>query len=110
MIVRAHEAPADPAEPGVTRQVLGHDAELMMVRVTFAAGAVAGLHAHPHRQVTYVERGRFRFMLDADETELRAGDGWFVPPGASHGVVCLEAGALIDVFAPARAEFLALRG
>jgi len=24
MIVRAHEAPAQPAEPGVTREVLGH--------------------------------------------------------------------------------------
>ena len=28
MIVRGHEAPRDPAEPGVTRQVLGHDPEI----------------------------------------------------------------------------------
>jgi quercetin dioxygenase-like cupin family protein len=106
MIVRAHEAPTAAAEPGVTRQVLGHDAELMMVRVTFTAGAVAVVHSHPHRQVTYVERGRFRFTLDGRETEVRAGDCWFVPPDARHGVVAIEGGALIDVFAPARAEFL----
>jgi quercetin dioxygenase-like cupin family protein len=106
MIVRAHEAPTAAAEPGVTRQVLGHDPELMMVRVTFTAGAVADLHSHPHRQVTYVERGRFRFMLDGRETEMRAGDCWFVPPGALHGVVAIEGGALIDVFTPARADFL----
>ena len=106
MIVRSHEAPAEPAEPGVTRQVLGHDPELMMVRVTFDVGAVGLIHSHPHRQVTYVERGRFRFTLNGRETEVTAGDCWFVPPGAPHGAVALEAGSLIDVFAPARADFL----
>ena len=107
MIVRGHEAPTEPAEPGVRRQVLGHDAELMMVRVTFEAGAVGYVHAHPHRQVTYVERGRFRFTLDGATTELSAGDCWFVPPNVPHGAEALEAGALVDVFAPARADFLA---
>jgi quercetin dioxygenase-like cupin family protein len=37
---------------------------------------------------------------------MRAGDCWFVPPGALHGVVAIEGGALIDVFTPARADFL----
>jgi quercetin dioxygenase-like cupin family protein len=106
MIIRGREATIEAAEPGVTRQVLGHDSELMMVRVTFREGAVGYLHSHPHRQVTYVERGRFRFTLDGTETEMAAGDCWFVPPGASHGAVALEAGALIDVFTPARADFL----
>lgn len=106
MIVRSHEAQAERVEPGVTRQILGHDAELMMVRVTFDAGAVGQIHSHPHRQVTYVERGRFRFTLNGRETDVSAGDCWFVPPGAPHGAVALESGALIDVFSPARADFL----
>jgi quercetin dioxygenase-like cupin family protein len=106
MIVRSQEAPTEPAEPGVTRQVLGHDPELMMVRVTFAEGAEGYVHSHPHRQVTYVERGRFRFTLGGQVTEVAAGDCWFVPPGVPHGAVALEAGSLIDVFTPARAEFL----
>jgi quercetin dioxygenase-like cupin family protein len=105
MIIRGHEAPTEPAEPGVTRQVLAYDAELMMVRVTFTEGAVGYIHSHPHRQVTFIERGRFRFSLDGRETELVAGDSWFVPPDVKHGVVALEAGALIDVFTPARADF-----
>jgi quercetin dioxygenase-like cupin family protein len=109
MIVRGQEVPVAPAEPGVTRQVLGYDSDLMMVRVTFAEGAVGSIHAHPHRQVTYVERGRFRFTFDGRETEMAAGDCWFVPPDISHGVVAMEAGALIDVFTPARADFLAGR-
>jgi len=109
MIIRGHDAPIEPAEPGVARQVLGHDPQLMMVRVTFAAGAVGYIHSHPHRQVTYVERGRFRFTLNGDDTELSAGDSWFVPPDVPHGAVALEAGVLIDVFTPARLDFVAGR-
>src|SRR5262245_36025689 len=110
MIIRGGDAPIEPAEPGVTRQMLGHDEQLMMVRVTFVAGAASSLHSHPHRQVTFVERGRFRFSLNGIDTEVGAGDSWFVPPGAPHGAVALEAGALIDVFAPARSDFLRRRG
>jgi quercetin dioxygenase-like cupin family protein len=106
MVVRGHEATVEPAEPGVTRQVLGHDPHLMMVRVTFESGAVGYVHTHPHRQVTYVERGRFSFTLDGTVTEVAQGDCWFVPPGVWHGATALEAGVLIDVFTPARADFL----
>jgi quercetin dioxygenase-like cupin family protein len=106
MIIRGHDAQTEPAEPGVTRQVLGHDPELMMVRVTFAQGAVGYIHSHPHRQVTYVERGRFAFVLDGTVTEVAQGDCWFVPSGVRHGATAIEAGSLIDVFTPARADFL----
>jgi len=109
MIIRGREAPTEPAEPGVTRQVLGHDPLLMMVRVTFERGAVGYVHAHPHRQVTYVESGRFAFELDGVVTEVASGDSWFVPPGARHGATAIEAGSLIDVFTPAREDFIAGR-
>ena len=106
MIIRGHEVPTEAAEPGVRRQVLGHDPQLMMVRVTFESGAVGYVHSHPHRQVTYVERGRFRFMLDGRTTEMLAGDCWFVPPHVPHGAEALEEGVLIDVFTPAREDLL----
>jgi quercetin dioxygenase-like cupin family protein len=106
MIVRGRDAAIEPAEPGVTRQVLGYDSQLMMVRVTFEQGAVGYEHSHPHRQVTYVERGRFAFVLDGTITEMAQGDSWFVPSGVRHGATAIEAGSLIDVFTPARTEFL----
>ena len=106
MIIRSADAPLVGAGPGVTRQVLGHDPELMLVRVTFEKGAVGSLHSHPHRQVTFIERGRFEFNLDGAKTVLSAGDSWFVPPGVPHGVVALDEGSVIDVFTPARLDFL----
>ncbi len=107
MIVRGHEAPTEPAEPGVTRQILGHDAELMMVRVTFEAGAVGYVHAHPHRQVTFVEQGSFEVLIGGAKKVLKKGDCFFVPADTDHGVVALEAGTLVDVFTPQREDFLA---
>jgi quercetin dioxygenase-like cupin family protein len=37
---------------------------------------------------------------------LRSGDSFFVSADLIHGVVALEAGTLIDVFTPAREDFL----
>lgn len=91
---------------GIRRKILGYDAELMMVAVRFDAGAVGAPHRHPHRQVTYVAAGRFSAEIDGRKQEVAAGDSFFVAPDLVHGVVALEAGTLIDVFTPARTDFV----
>ncbi|HET7745831.1 MAG TPA: cupin domain-containing protein [Vicinamibacteria bacterium] len=104
--VRAQDAPVEQVEPGITRQVLGHDESLMLVRVTFKKGAIGYLHAHPHRQVSYVESGAFEVSLDGRTTVLGKGDCYFASPGVPHGALALEDGVLIDVFTPRREDFL----
>jgi quercetin dioxygenase-like cupin family protein len=94
-------------DAGVRRQILGHGSDLMLVRVEFEPGAVGALHHHPHRQVSYVAAGRFEVTVDGERAELGPGDCFFVTANRVHGVVAREAGTLIDVFTPARADFLA---
>jgi quercetin dioxygenase-like cupin family protein len=106
MFVHAIETPVEEVAAGVTRQVLGFDPELMMVRVEFRNGAQAPRHSHEHRQVTYVVSGRFEATLAADTRIIATGDCYFVPPHVPHGVVALTDGVLIDVFTPMRQEFL----
>lgn len=91
---------------GISRKILAYDDALMMVAVRFEAGAVGVLHHHPHRQVTYVAGGRFSAEIDGLKREIGRGDSFFVAPDLPHGVVALEAGLLIDVFTPAREEFV----
>ncbi len=93
--------------PGVQRRMMAYDAALMMVAVTFEDGAVGAMHDHPHRQVTYVAQGEFEVVVNGQTALLRAGDSFLVPPGTRHGVVALSAGTLIDVFTPAREDFVA---
>ena len=106
VFVQSSERVWEPAGEGVRRQILGHDPELMMVRVDFLQGAIGSAHQHPHRQATLVESGRFEVAIGGEVRVLAAGDGFIVPPHVVHGVMALEAGVLVDVFTPARADFL----
>jgi quercetin dioxygenase-like cupin family protein len=92
--------------PGVSRQVLGYDPGLMLVSIRFEKDAVGVVHHHPHRQVSFVVSGRFEVKIGEATRLLSAGDCFIIPPGVPHGVLALEAGALVDVFAPAREDFL----
>jgi quercetin dioxygenase-like cupin family protein len=104
--VRAQDVPVEDLGDGVTRQILGYDTALMLVRVGFRQGAKGYLHHHPHRQVTYVEKGSFDVTIDGQTTVLKAGDCCFIAPDLPHGVTALEDSSLIDVFTPAREDFL----
>src|SRR5690349_3264225 len=104
---RSADTPWDATnDAGVRRQILGHGPDLMLVRVEFEAGAVGALHHHPHRQASYVVRGRFEVRVGDERTELGPGDCFFVTTDRVHGVYAREAGTLIDVFTPAREDFL----
>jgi quercetin dioxygenase-like cupin family protein len=94
------------AGEGVRRKILGYDDALMMVRVEFKKGAIGYLHHHPHRQVSYIERGSFEVQIGGEKKILRAGDCYFASPNIEHGVVALEESRLLDVFAPMREDFV----
>jgi quercetin dioxygenase-like cupin family protein len=50
--------------------------------------------------------GAFEFTIGTAKQIVKAGDATYIPPGISHGVLCLEAGVLIDTFNPVREDFL----
>ena len=91
---------------GVTRRVLAYSDDLMVVENTFEKGAVGSLHHHPHTQITYVARGEFLFNIDGVKNVVRKGDTLLKTNGVVHGCECLEAGVLLDIFNPYRADFV----
>lgn len=101
------ELPLESPAEGITRQIMGYDGQVMMVKVIFEKGAIGYVHEHFHSQSTYVASGKFEVMIKNQKRTLEPGDGFYVEPDALHGVVCLEAGVLIDVFSPMRLDFLA---
>jgi len=96
----------ESVDQGVERKILGHDDEVMMVCVRFEKGAIGSLHHHIHRQISYVESGRFEVTINEKKKILEQGDCFFVAPDLVHGVVALEKGCLIDIFTPSRKDFL----
>jgi quercetin dioxygenase-like cupin family protein len=91
---------------GVQRKIFGYDNRVMMVKVKFERDAVGVLHNHPHTQISYVESGVFETTIGEDKKVLKKGDGFYIPSNVSHGVICIEAGMLVDVFSPHREDFL----
>jgi quercetin dioxygenase-like cupin family protein len=91
---------------GVKKKIMAYNDQIMLVRVEFEMGATGPIHNHPHVQVTNVESGVFEIEIDRKKKILKSGDAFYVPSNAMHGVVCIEAGVLVDVFAPMRADFL----
>ncbi|MDF1549537.1 MAG: cupin domain-containing protein [Bacteroidales bacterium] len=91
---------------GVSRQIMGFDANIMMVKVKFKTGSVGSPHDHFHSQTTYVVEGTFEFMVGNNKKMVTAGDVIYMEPDVVHGTVCIEEGMLIDVFSPARQDFL----
>lgn len=91
---------------GVTRKILTHNEELMMVEVTFEKGAEGSEHTHPHRQISYIAKGSFEFNLDGDKRVVKQGDSVLILGDVNHGVKALEDAVIVDVFTPMRADFL----
>ena len=100
------ELPWEEVGPGLSRQIMGFDDKIMLVKVRFEPGAVGQLHEHHHSQVTYVESGEFEMTIGEEVRTLRGGDSFYIPPHVMHGCVCKARGVLLDVFSPHREDFL----
>ena len=92
--------------PGLSRQILGWDNQIMMVKVRFEKGVTASQHSHFHTQTTFCHSGKFEFTIDGEKHVIEPGDGLYIAPNLLHGAVCLEAGVVLDVFSPVREDFL----
>lgn len=107
------DSPRSEAEDlggGIHRRLLGYDDKILMAKVWFDEGAVGAVHAHHHSQVSYVISGKFEVEVDGRKEVLGAGGCFFIPSMKMHGAVCLEPGILLDVFSPAREDFLGMEG
>ncbi len=91
---------------GIKRKIMAYDGAMMIVKVAFEPGAIGTLHQHQHTQASYVAKGVFNIRIDGKTQRLSAGDVFFVPSGLEHSATCIEAGELVDVFNPAREDFI----
>ena len=105
----AGELVTEHVKPGLSRQVLCYNDDIMLVKVMFGeemVGQRPALHSHPHSQSTYIMSGRFEFHCGDKVEILEAGDAFYVEPETPHEAYCLEPGIIIDGFSPIREDFL----
>jgi quercetin dioxygenase-like cupin family protein len=93
-------------EPGLRRRVLAHHAGMMLVEHEMELGWAGARHSHPHDQAVYVVEGRLRFSCGDESFELERGDSFIVKGGLEHQAWALEPSRVLDVFTPAREDYL----
>jgi quercetin dioxygenase-like cupin family protein len=105
VIYAPSDAPASSPEPGMNRQVLAHNQNVMLVRHRLLKGWKGTSHSHPHEQLVYVVSGLIEFNAAGRTTELRAGDSIVVTGNVEHQATALEDSDVLDVFVPYREDY-----
>jgi quercetin dioxygenase-like cupin family protein len=78
---------------------------IMLVEVHFEANTPAARHSHPHEQITYVAKGRMKFIRDQEEIIVKAGESIRMPSNVPHEAASFEESVLLDFFSPPREDF-----
>ena len=92
-------------EPGMQRQVLAYNQNLMLVRHRLSKGWKGTSHSHPHEQLVYVVTGCILFTASGKAIEMHGGDSLVVKGDVEHQATALEDSEVLDVFVPYRSEY-----
>ena len=94
--------------PGVRARVVGSERTTFSV-VELDPGTVVPEHSHENEQVGVLVSGSARFRVGDEVQDVSPGGTWSIPPNVPHEVEAGPEGAVVvEVFAPARADWGAL--
>jgi quercetin dioxygenase-like cupin family protein len=91
--------------PRMTRKAV-HTANLTVARLRLEKGAIVPEHSHPQEQISSVESGALKFQIGGGEQIVRAGQSLAIAPDEPHSVEALEDTLVLDVFSPARGDWI----
>ena len=106
MIVKNDDVKLEDLGKGVSRKILAHVTNMMIVEVNFIKGAIGELHGHENEQISYIVKGSFQVEIDGKKEIIKSGDTFYIKPNVLHGVLALEDSTILDVFTPQREDFL----
>ncbi len=78
----------------------------MVTKMLYKAGDNVPFHSHPNEQSGYVLNGKFRIRFSSYDQEIVKGDSYCIPANVEHSIEIIEAGVVLDFFAPPRQDYL----
>lgn len=97
--------PLEVLGPGVARQVV-HGTQSTFARWQLKSGASVPLHHHVNEQITWIVSGRAEVFSGGERYDLLAGDVMVFAPNVEHAFKILEDTVAVDIFAPARQDWI----
>ncbi len=94
------------ALPCVDRKTLVYGERTLLSEFRMRKGSTLPRHAHPYEQTGYLINGHIRLMIGAESFDVEPGDSWCIASDVEHGAVILEDSVALEMFSPARADYL----
>jgi quercetin dioxygenase-like cupin family protein len=91
--------------PVCARQVI-HGETLTVARLYMSKGCLVPVHHHHNEQISMVDQGRLKFVLDGQEIVVKAGEVLRIPPDVPHSAEALEDSIATDLFSPVREDWI----
>ncbi len=104
MIVTAKEAQKKSFH-GVDFMVLSQGPKSMVTKMLYKPGDKIPFHRHPNEQSGYVISGKYRIKFSGYNQEIGPGDSYSIPANIEHTIEIIEAGEVLDFFAPPREDY-----
>jgi len=104
-IHRWNEVENEPMAEGIRRRAV-HSERMTLARLSLDKGAVVPRHSHEHEQVSYVLKGRLKFIFDDQEAIVSEGEMMQIDSHRPHRVEALEDSVALDLFQPVRDDWL----
>jgi quercetin dioxygenase-like cupin family protein len=104
-LYRWPDIPEEALNPLFSRRVV-HTARLTIAQLRLKKGCIVPQHAHANEQFSTVESGKLRFIVDGVAIDVGADESLAIPPHAPHEVEALEDTVVLDIFTPAREDWI----
>jgi quercetin dioxygenase-like cupin family protein len=106
MIVTQKSAKTTTPIQGITRRILAYTEKVMLTEHALEKGAILPEHKHPHEQLIYIISGELEIEMSGEHFKLLQGDSIAVPSNVNHKATALKESVALDIFAPARTDYL----
>jgi quercetin dioxygenase-like cupin family protein len=101
-------SPHDLRDGVTARAVTGE--RMTMAVIDLEPNATVPEHKHDNEQLGFVISGSITMRVGSERRELRAGETYTIPSNVPHEAAAGKEGAtVVDVFAPLRADWAALK-
>jgi quercetin dioxygenase-like cupin family protein len=103
--IRWSDLPEQPINALVSRRVM-HTPAMTIIQLSYKQGGIVPLHHHVHEQVTMVLSGSVQMKMGGQSVIVGAGESLAVPSNAPHLAEALEDSTVVEVFVPARTDWI----
>ena len=89
-----------PVRGLITMKALMSGEHMLLLELTYEAGAGAQPHVHDHESHCYVVSGRMRATVSGESREMGPGDACIHPAGVLHAMEAIEPSVVVEIKSP----------